>query len=129
MDNKSRPEKARKTATMTLRENVLHTLSKEVHATAKKKGWWNTRVDFLKGLMLVVTELAEAAEKFRQHWDLKKIIIGDNGKPRGVPIEMADVVIRIMDLCEGYGIPLAKAIEMKIEYNKTRPYRHGGKKA
>ena len=50
-----------------------------------------------------------------------------NGKPEGIPAELADVVIRIMDMCEHYGIDLASAILEKHEFNKTRAYRHGGK--
>jgi len=49
-------------------------------------------------------------------------------KPEGVIHELADVVIRIMDMCGLYGMDLEAAIDRKMEYNKTRPYRHGGKK-
>ena len=47
--------------------------------------------------------------------------------PEGIPAEIADVVIRIMDMCDHYGIDLAAAIEEKHEFNKTRPYLHGKK--
>ena len=48
-------------------------------------------------------------------------------KPEGVAIELADCIIRILDYCEYAGIDIEKAISLKHEYNKTRPYRHGGK--
>ena len=48
-------------------------------------------------------------------------------KPEGVVAELADVVIRVADLCGLYGIDLDQAIEEKMAYNSTRPYRHGGK--
>ena len=48
-------------------------------------------------------------------------------KPEGIPIELADVVIRVMDMCEHYGIDLWAAIERKNAYNRTRPHKHGGK--
>lgn len=49
-------------------------------------------------------------------------------KPEGVPAELADVVIRIADMCGFYGIDLQKAVEEKMEYNATRSYRHGNKR-
>lgn len=55
----------------------------------------------------------------------EKIMIA---KPEGIPSELADIVIRVMDICGMYGIDLEKAILEKMEYNRTRPMRHGGKK-
>ena len=31
------------------------------------------------------------------------------------------------DMAAHYGIDLDAAIEAKLEYNRSRPYRHGGK--
>ena len=43
-------------------------------------------------------------------------------------IEPLKVALRLVsDLAAHYGIDLDAAIEAKMEYNKTRPYRHGGK--
>lgn len=40
----------------------------------------------------------------------------------------ADVIIRVLDYCGYAGIDIDAAISQKHEYNKSRPYRHGGKK-
>lgn len=64
-------------------------------------------------LMLVVTELAEAAEALRQP---------DHGN---FAEEIADTVIRLFDLAGACGIDLAKEIQAKMEINQQRPYRHG----
>lgn len=50
-------------------------------------------------------------------------------KPVGIPVELADVIIRVLDLCGGLNIDIEKAVLEKMKYNEDRPYRHGGKLA
>jgi NTP pyrophosphatase (non-canonical NTP hydrolase) len=38
---------------------------------------------------------------------------------------MADIVIRVAHFCAKHGIDLDKAVAEKMEYNATRPYKHG----
>lgn len=52
----------------------------------------------------------------------------DVAKPCGIPIELADIVIRVADFAKKHGIDLVEAIQIKADYNRTRPHRHGGKK-
>lgn len=78
-------------------------------------------------LMLCVSELSEAYEEYRAGHNLKLIYLGENGKPEGFPVEIADTIIRLMDLCKEKDIPIQRAWVEKSEYNRTRPYRHGGK--
>ena len=49
-------------------------------------------------------------------------------KPEGVPSEMADVVIRVLDFCGANNINLEAMIEEKLTYNASRGRMHGGKK-
>lgn len=49
-------------------------------------------------------------------------------KPEGMAVELADCIIRILDTCAFMSIDIERAIRAEMEYNKTRPYRHGGKK-
>lgn len=49
-------------------------------------------------------------------------------KPEGIATELADCIIRILDYCGAKNIDIAEAVRVKHEYNKSRPFRHGGKK-
>lgn len=48
-------------------------------------------------------------------------------KPEGIPAELADIIIRVLDICGANGIDIARALADKMAYNETRDYRHGGK--
>jgi NTP pyrophosphatase (non-canonical NTP hydrolase) len=39
--------------------------------------------------------------------------------------ELADVIIRALDLCGHLGIDIEKHVELKMQYNKSREYKHG----
>lgn len=49
------------------------------------------------------------------------------GKPQGIASELADVLIRVLDMAEEKRIPLLQAVFDKHAYNQTRAYRHGNK--
>jgi hypothetical protein len=51
-----------------------------------------------------------------------------NGKPEGIPIEIADAIIRLLDYCGKEKIDIEQAVRIKMLYNEGRPYKHGGKK-
>lgn len=128
----------------------------ESFETAKSKGWHDKPASFGDRIALIHSEASEALEAYRvldgtacdaireELYEspgngptrLPCGIVGfdDSGnavsklyKPIGVWSELADIVIRVADLCGLYGIDLDKALEAKMAYNKTRSYRHGGK--
>lgn len=113
----------------------LNALAKRVHVIAKEKGWWDKHRTPLECHMLIVTEIAEATEAWREGKDLPGrdggVYIPDlsTGKPEGEAVELADALIRILDYAESRGFDMDAVVEAKMAYNKTRPYRHGGKQA
>lgn len=41
--------------------------------------------------------------------------------------EMADILIRVLDLCCQRGIDIEEHVRLKMKYNSLRPYKHGKK--
>lgn len=99
----------------------------QAYEIAAAHGWRARARSVGEAIALMHSELSEALEEWR---DGKMQVSQDaTGKPEGFPVELADCIIRICDTAEELGIDLEKAISMKMEYNKTRPWRHGGKLA
>jgi NTP pyrophosphatase (non-canonical NTP hydrolase) len=63
-------------------------------------------------LMLVVTEIAEAAEAVR-HEDSANF-----------QEELADAVIRILDICDACNINISRVVQEKMFVNEKRPVKH-----
>jgi NTP pyrophosphatase (non-canonical NTP hydrolase) len=122
----------------------INTLSKVIHANAVAKGFYEEGTapgafNVSEKLMLVVSELAEAqeADRIDRHSDYKAL--ADDDQEIGFmhafekhvkntyEDELADTVIRVLDLAAAQGIDLEKAIALKMRYNETRPHKHGKK--
>lgn len=101
----------------------------EVHQVAVDKGWYDPDAHIktdLENHMLMVSEIAEASEEVRNN--KPPMYQGPGGKWEGEAVELADVILRILDYTYYKKLPLIEALKNKHEYNRTRPYRHGGKK-
>ena len=78
-------------------------------------------------LALVNTEVAEAmGDVVGGRWQTTK---NENGEPEGLGSELADIIIRVCDDAGAMGIDLAAELRAKLDYNRTRSHKHGGKLA
>ncbi len=93
----------------------LNGLAQEIAQWREGKGFVTNWEGMLAKLMLVVTEVSEAAEAVRED-DREKFAE-----------EIADTFIRLLDICGSMGIDIEAEIERKMEVNRGRPYRHGKK--
>jgi NTP pyrophosphatase (non-canonical NTP hydrolase) len=121
---------------------TLNKLSDEIHENAKNKGFWDNPRETGTLLMLCVSELAEAMEADRKGKFAKVKLyeaVDQIGRPSHDAFsfestikdtfedELADTIIRILDLCGAKGIDIEKHIELKMKYNATRERMHGKK--
>ncbi len=102
--------------------NLFNDLSRKANLTALSKGFNNAETDSFVQICLIHSELGEATDALRKN----KI---DDHIPEflGVEAELADAVIRIMNMAGAKNLRVAEAIIAKMKYNTTRPFKHGGK--
>lgn len=103
----------------------LNDLTRAIHRNAVDHGWWDKERNFAEVVALIHSEISEALEEFRD--GKPPVYHAENGKPEGLAVELADAIIRILDYCGHAGIDMDAILREKHEYNKSRPYRHGGK--
>lgn len=133
----------------------INEVAKQIHENAVDHGWWDEERSFPEIIALCHSELSEALEEYRNgrpfewyaceecesgrscdpedqydcaNYSFKGKCEHRSKKPEGIAAEMADCIIRILDWCGKEGIDIDRIISTKHEYNKSRPYRHGGKK-
>lgn len=114
----------------------INIASRTIHAGNKDRGFWDSPREIGTLLMLVNSELAEALEADRKGRKANLSKFYEDGQTKAsfqenikdtFEDEIADAMIRLLDLCGAMNIDICKHINAKLAYNATRQRKHGKK--
>jgi NTP pyrophosphatase (non-canonical NTP hydrolase) len=105
----------------------LNDYAKLCHERSVAKGWHDPPPSVGEQVALLHSEVSEILEEYRKQPHPFALRI-EGGKPEGIPAEVADVFIRLMQFCGQYSIDVDAAVDVKMAHNLTRQRRHGGKR-
>lgn len=129
----------------------LNELSKSIHANNEIRGFWDGGIEAKnigEVLCLIHSEVSEALEADRKNHHASKSF--NLNQIHSIPLEsqyekqyykqefealvknsfedeLADIIIRVLDVCGAMKIDIDYHIEAKLKYNSLREFKHGKK--
>ena len=115
--------------------NHLNLAAEKVHENADRHGFYQDIERLLD--YLIRNDMPQYAETAKRDFILAQLskIASEVGEAvsciqhsrdmTGLPEELADIIIRTMDLSNWLGYEIGTNTEMKMLKNSTRPYKHG----
>lgn len=128
---------------------MINQLAKQIHESARAKGFYDREINVAEKLCLIHSEVSEALEadrkkkytRLKKEWHLEGMADPDYGHTFNNDLEfavefnvsvkdtfedeLADVIIRVLDLCALKGIDIENHVKAKMRYNAMREYKHG----
>lgn len=92
----------------------INVLARNIHEVNVQNGWWGSDDRVTEKLLMIHSEVSEAVDNYRHNIDMSE--------------ELADIVIRTLDLMEYLGVDSNEVVCSKLDTNRKRGYRHGGLK-
>jgi NTP pyrophosphatase (non-canonical NTP hydrolase) len=110
----------------------IDALAAQIAENAEDKGFWDSPTDPLHMVPvkhdLVHTEIAEASRVHREVYDddAEDPVIGMTPmQEQDYTEELADAIIRLLDIAGYYDLEIGDSILAKVEKNTSRPKLHG----
>lgn len=119
---------------------MINELAEKAHANSKSKGFFDNERNIGEMLCLIHSEVSEALEADRkgEYARVKEFELSEvQDRPFELCFpdyikdtfedELADIMIRVMDLAAYKNIDLEKHIKLKMRFNALREHKHGKK--
>lgn len=126
-----------------MEDNSINKLAEAAYKNAVDKGFYeNKAFNLAEKLLLIHSEVSEALEADRRGSYIRRVVViellqikDDKDFEEAFKVqakdtfgdELADIMIRVMDLATHKGIDLESYIQAKMRYNSLRPYKHNKK--
>jgi NTP pyrophosphatase (non-canonical NTP hydrolase) len=100
---------------------AFNIVAKDMNRIAREHGFWDNPRNDGEMIALAHSELSECFEALRHNNPRDEHCIQFNN----AEVELADCIIRIMDMAYARGYKVAEALLAKSEFNNKRPHMHG----